>query len=327
MSYLSRLSHGFVRNSFAILLLAINSFSYADTPQFISIGTGGVTGVYYPAGGAICRLMNAGRKQHNIRCSTESTAGSIENINGIKNHEFEFGIAQSDWQFHAFNGSSTFQEKGPMPELRSVFALHSEPVTVIARDDSKIDNLTDFKGKRINIGNKGSGAHATWEIIENALDWKRSDLAFASELKSAVIAQALCDDDIDAFLWPVGHPSASTKEAIRSCASHLVNVKNPTIDNLIKENPYYRYAVIPANMYNNNEDIHTFGVSATVITHADTSDNVVYTLVKSVFDNLKKFKKLHPAFSNLKSHEMISGSLSAPLHPGAIKYYKERGWM
>ena len=299
----------------------------ASAEQFISIGTGGVTGVYYPTGGAICRLVNKMRKETGIRCSAESTGGSIYNINTIRSGELDFGIAQSDWQYHAYHGTSKFEEKGPFKELRAVFSVHPEPVTIIARDDSGIQNLPDLKGKRVNIGNPGSGTLGTWEVIEQTMGWQRSDLALAAQMKSSETGAALCDNKIDAYFWLVGHPSALTQETLASCPAHLVNAWTPEIEKLVADTPYYRKAVIPAGMYNNDEDITTFGVGATFVTRADVPEEVVYTVVKAVFDNFDQFKKLHPAFANLKPEEMIRDSLSAPLHPGAIKYYKERGWM
>ena len=295
--------------------------------QFISIGTGGVTGVYYPTGGAICRLVNKNRKEHGIRCSAESTGGSIYNINTIRAGELEFGVAQSDWQYHAFNGTSKFEEAGAFEGLRAVFSVHPEPVTVIASDASGINTLTDVKGMRLNIGNPGSGTRGTWEVIEEALGWERSDLKLAAEMKSAETGQAVCDGKIDAYFWLVGHPSALTQESLATCDAHLVHVEGEAVDKLVADNSYYRTATIPAGMYNNEEDIKTFGVGATFVTSADVPDDVVYVVVKAVFENFDDFKKLHPAFANLSEAEMISDSLSAPLHPGAEKYYKERGWL
>ena len=310
----------------AALAVALGSGTVA-AEQFISIGTGGVTGVYYPTGGAICRLVNKMRKETGIRCSAESTGGSVYNINTLRAGELEFGVAQSDWQYHAFRGTSKFEEQGAFEGLRAVFSVHPEPVTIIARDDSGISNITDLKGKRVNIGNVGSGTRGTWEVIEEAMGWERSDLRLASELKSAETGQAVCDNKIDAYFWLVGHPSALTQESLVTCATHLVPAVSPEIDKLVAERPYYRAATIPAGMYSNQEDIRTFGVGATFVSSTDVPDEVVYTVVKAVFDNFDQFKKLHPAFGNLKESEMITDSLSAPLHPGAAKYYQERGWM
>ncbi len=316
----------------AISTAALIIGTAATTPisaeqTFVSIGTGGVTGVYYPTGGAICRLVNKKRKEHGIRCSAESTGGSIYNINTIRAGELEFGVAQSDVQFHAYNGTSEFKDKGAFKGLRAVFSVHPEPVTILARDDSGVKNITDLKGKRVNIGNPGSGTRGTWEVIEETLGWKRSDLSLAAEMKSAETGAAMCDGNIDAYFWLVGHPSALTQESLASCASHLVHASSPEIDKLVADKPYYRTATIPAGMYNNEEDITTFGVGATFVTSEDVPDDVVYTIVKAVFENIDQFKKLHPAFANLKPEEMIKDSISAPLHEGAIVYYKEKGWM
>ncbi len=311
----------------AVILAASTGVTAAADQKFVSIGTGGVTGVYYPTGGAVCRLVNRTNKDHGIRCRAEATGGSIYNINTIRNGELGFGVAQSDWQYHAYHGTSKFKDKGPFKKLRAVFSVHAEPVTIIARDDSNIKNITDFKGKRVNIGNPGSGTLGTWDVIEKALGWKRADLKLAAQMKSAETAQAVCDGKIDAYFWLVGHPSALTQESIASCATHLVDATGPAIDKLVADNSYYRTAVIPAGMYNNKQDIKTFGVGATLVTSADISDKIVYTLVKSVFENFDQFRKLHPAFNHLKEAEMIKDGLSAPLHPGAVKYYKEKGWM
>ena len=311
----------------AALAAALGAGGAQAADRFISIGTGGVTGVYYPTGGAICRLVNKMRKETGIRCSAESTGGSIYNINTIRAGELEFGVAQSDWQYHAYHGTSKFEDKGKFEDLRAVFSVHPEPVTIIARDDSGVMNITDFKGKRVNIGNVGSGQRGTWEVIEEAMGWQRSDLKLASELKSAETGQAVCDNKIDVYFWLVGHPSALTQESLATCPTHLVNATGPAIDKLVADNAYYRTATIPAGMYNNEKDVMTFGVGATFVTSAKVPEKVVYTVVKAVFDNFDQFRKLHPAFANLKEREMISDSLSAPLHAGAAKYYKERGWM
>lgn len=295
--------------------------------KFITIGTGGVTGVYYPTGGAICRLVNTKRKQHGFRCSVESTDGSIDNINNIRAGELQFGIVQSDWQYHAYNGTSRFQSQGKFENLRAVFSVYPEVVTIVARNDSGVNNLSDIKGKRMNIGSPGSGARGTWEVIEQAFGWNRSDLKLASELKSDQTGQAMCDGKIDAYFWLVGHPSALTEESLENCDSHLVNATGPEIDKLIADHAYYVATELPANMYNNENAIKTFGAGATFVSSASVPEEIVYLLVKSVFENFGTFKQLHPAFANLQESAMISDSLSAPIHKGALKYYKERGWM
>ncbi|MCJ7872711.1 TAXI family TRAP transporter solute-binding subunit [Marinovum sp. 2_MG-2023] len=296
--------------------------------EFITIGTGGVTGVYYPTGGAICRLVNKGRRDHGVRCSVESTGGSVYNINTIREGELEFGVAQSDWQYHAYNGSSSFSDAGAFEGLRAVFSVHPEPFTVVARADSGIASFADLKGKRVNIGNPGSGQRGTMEVLMEAMGWSTDDFALATELKAAEQSAALCDNQIDAMVYTVGHPSGSIQEATTACDSVLVEVSGDAVAGLVNDNPFYSVATIPGGMYRGNDaDTTTFGVRATFVTSADVSEDVVYTLVSGVFENFDDFKSLHPAFANLTEAEMVSASLSAPLHDGAAKYYKEKGWI
>ena len=300
----------------------------AFAEEFITIGTGGVTGVYYPTGGAICRLVNKGRKEHGIRCSVESTGGSVYNIKTIRQGELEFGVAQSDWQYHAYNGTSKFEEDGAFEGLRAVFSVHPEPFTVVARADAGISSFEDLKGKRVNIGNPGSGQRGTMDVVLDAMGWSVDDFALASELKAAEQSAALCDNQIDAMIYTVGHPSGSIQEASTACDSVLVNVTGDAINKLIDDNSFYRTATIPGGMYRGSDnETNTFGVGATFVTSDAVSEEAVYAVVSSVFDNFEDFKKLHPAFANLKPEEMATAGLSAPLHPGAAKYYKEKGWI
>ncbi len=313
-------------SAIGLAVSTITMITTASADEFITIGTGGVTGVYYPTGGAICRLVNKGRKTHGIRCSVESTGGSVYNLNTIRAGELDMGVAQSDWQFHAYHGSSKFKKAGPNKNLRAVFSVHPEPFTVVARADSGIKTFKGLKRKRVNIGNPGSGQRGTMEVIMEALGWTKSTFALASELKPAEQSSALCDNKIDAIVYTVGHPSGSIKEATTSCDSVLVSVQGPEIDKLIKDYDYYRAAVIPGGMYRGNpNDTATFGVGATFVSSTNTPAKIVYQVVSAVFENFDSFKKLHPAFKVLKKREMIKDGLSAPLHDGALKYYKEVG--
>lgn len=298
----------------------------AAQQTFVSIGTGGVTGVYYPTGGAICRMMAKTRGDHGIRCAVESTGGSVYNVNAIRGGELEFGVAQSDVQFKAYNGTGSFADQGANPDLRSVFSIHPEPFTVVARADAGIANFEDLAGKRVNIGNPGSGQRDTMEVLMAAMGWTNETFALASELQAAEQSQALCDNNIDAMVYTVGHPSGSIQEATTACDAVLVNVTGAAVDQLVADNPYYRVATIPGGMYRGNDaDTPTFGVGATLVTSASVSDDVVYALVKSVFEDIDGFRGLHPAFANLDPKQMANDGLSAPLHPGAERYFREAG--
>ncbi|SEN81510.1 TAXI family TRAP transporter solute-binding subunit [Palleronia pelagia] len=296
----------------------------AQEETFITIGTGGVTGVYYPTGGAICRLVNRGRADHGIRCSVESTGGSVFNVNAIRQGELEFGVAQSDVQSQSYNGEGQFEEA--FEGLRAVFSVHPEPFTVVARAGAGIETFDDLEGKRVNIGNPGSGQRALMERLMAEKGWTTDDFALASELQAAEQSQALCDNNIDAMVYSVGHPSGSIQEATTACDSVLVEVAGPEVEKLVEENGYYRVATIPGGMYRgNDEDTQTFGVGATFVTSDAVSEDVVYEVVKAVFENIDQFRSLHPAFANLEPQQMANDGLSAPIHPGAARYYEEAG--
>ncbi|KDM92532.1 TAXI family TRAP transporter solute-binding subunit [Photobacterium galatheae] len=314
-------------------LLKVGAFSatvlasgLAQAQDFITIGTGSVTGVYYPTGGAICKLVNNERKTNGIRCSVESTGGSIYNVNTMRSGELDFGVVQSDWQYHGYNGTSEFKEMGPYKDMRAVFSLHTEPFNVIVRTDAGINNIEDLKGKRVNIGNPGSGDRATMEVVMKAMGWTKDDFKLAAELKGSERSQALCDNKIDAFVYVVGHPNGSIKEATTSCDAKLVSVTGPAIDKLVADNPYYAKSTVPGGMYRGTDnDVHSFGVAATLVTSTNVSDKVVYALTKAVFENFHVFTRLHPSFANLKKEDMVKAGISIPLHPGAEKYFKEVG--
>ncbi|WP_136253281.1 TAXI family TRAP transporter solute-binding subunit [Onishia niordana] len=294
--------------------------------RFITIGTGGQTGVYYVVGQSICRLVNR-LEDSDIKCNAPSTGGSVANINGIKSGELDMGVAQSDVQYQAYNGTGNF-DGDAYPELRAVFRVHGEPLTLLARADSGIETLDDLEGKRVNIGNPGSGQRNTMEEVMNAKGWTEDTFSLASQLDAAEQAAALADNNIDAMVYVVGHPNGSIQEATTTVDSKLIPLDGSAIEGLVEEYPYYSQVVIPGGLYKgNDEDVTTFGVAATFVTKASVDEDIIYQSVKAVFDNFDRFKRLHPAFANLKEEEMVTQGLSAPLHPGAARYYRERGWI
>ena len=298
----------------------------AEAFNFVSIGTGGVKGVYYPAGAGICQLINSTRTEHDIRCSAESTIGSVYNLKAIDDGKMEMAIVQSDWQYHAYHGTDKFAERGPSKDLRSVLSLHPEPFTVVARVDSGIDNFTDLKGKRVNIGNPGSGQRGTMEVVMAAFGWSQEDFAEVYELESGDQAQALCEDKFDAMVFTVGHPSDSIKEATSSCQTVLIDVDGPRIDKLIADNAYYIPATIPGGMYRGTKtEVATFGVGATLVVSSRVPEDVVYRITKIIIENLPLLRQQHPALRRLLKDHMVVDGLSAPLHPGALHYYQEVG--
>ena len=317
--------------AFAAALALTSSFAAAPVAaqqKFVTIGTGGVTGVYYAAGGAICRLVNFNRDEHGIRCSAESTGGSVYNLNTLRTGELDFGVAQSDWQFHAYNGTSSFENSGPNEKLRAVFSLHPEPFTVAVRPDAGIKEFDDLKGKRFNVGNPGSGTRASLDELLIAKGEDVSMFSLASELRADEHGAALCDNSIDGFFYGIGHPSANIQDPTTTCGAKLIPLTGEAIDKLVEERPYYAQVDIPGGMYTGNPDpIPSYGVLATFVATADVPEDVVYALVKAVFENFEDFKRLHPAFAHLEPEDMVVNGLSAPLHDGAARYYEEKGWL
>ncbi|MEM0947477.1 MAG: TAXI family TRAP transporter solute-binding subunit [Pseudomonadota bacterium] len=311
----------------AIAVAAVGGIAHADQ-TFITIGTGGVTGVYYPTGGAICRLVNKDRKVHGVRCSVESTGGSVYNTRTIREGELDFGVVQSDVQSAAMEAVRAFDGDEPYGDLRAVFSVHPEPMHVMVRADAGINSVSDMKGKRVNIGNPGSGTRVLAGVLMDAAGVTPDDFALAAELKSSEQSAALCDGKLDAAIWAAGLPNGSSMEATSTCDIKLLDLTSSGTDKVLAENSAYAAATIPGGLYPGNDgDVASWGPKATFVTDAGTPELVVYVLVKAVFDNFEDFKKLHPAFGRLTEEQMIKDGLSAPLHPGAVRYYKERGWM
>ena len=309
----------------AVALAASGGLAHAEQ-TFITIGTGGVTGVYYPTGGAICRLVNKDRKEHGVRCSVESTGGSVYNTRTIREGELDFGVVQSDVQSAAIEGVRAFENDEPYGNLRAVFSVHPEPMHVMVRADAGINSVADMKGKRINIGNPGSGTRVLAGVLMDAAGVTPDDFALAAELKSSEQSAALCDGKLDAAIWAAGLPNGSSMEATSTCAIKILDLTTSGTAKVLADNAAYAAATIPGGLYPGNEaDIASWGPKATFVTDASTPDKVVYVLVKAVFENFEDFKKLHPAFGRLTKEQMVKDGLSAPLHPGAKQYYKEAG--
>jgi len=298
----------------------------AARTKFVTIGTGGITGVYYPTGGAIARIVNKQKEKYNIRCTVESTGGSVFNVNAILAGDLEFGVVQSDRQYQAVNGLAEWESRGAQKKLRAVFSIHPESVTLIAANDTNINTIFDLKGKRVNIGNPGSGQRQnSIDALTNAgINFMRD--INAEQVKAAEAPGLLQDSRIDAFFYTVGHPSGAIKEATAGARkTHFVPIED--VDGLLKMYPYYAKSYIPIKMYpgaSNKNDVNTFGVKATLVTSADVPEDVVYAITREVFENFDTFIKLHPAYETLTRKSMLEG-LSAQIHPGAMKYYKEVG--
>lgn len=311
-----------------LILTALLSVNCAKQQiKFVTIGTGGVTGVYYPTGGAISRMINQKYKEYQIKATVESTGGSVYNINAILNGDLDFGIAQSDRQYQAYNGLAEWSDKGKQTDLRAVFSIHPESITLIVSEKSGINSLSDLKGKRINLGNPGSGQLQNSRDVLTAIGLNEKD--FNAEFVKAVEAPGLLQDErIDAFFYTVGHPNGNIKESTSGRIKvKIIPITGPEIEKMLEEFPYYAKSVIPKEFYPNSlneEDINTIGVKATFVTSVNVDEQIVYAMTKEVFENLEEFKTLHPAYKVLTKENMMKG-LSAPLHEGALKYFQEKG--
>jgi TRAP transporter TAXI family solute receptor len=309
----------------AVAFCPVADVSAATT--YVTIGTGGVTGVYYPTGGAIAKMVNQKRKEYNLRATVESTGGSVFNVNAISAGDLEFGVVQSDRQYQAYYGTADWEGK-PVKKLRAVFSVHPESVTIVANASKNIKTVADLKGKIVNIGNPGSGQRGNaMDLFEAAGINVDKDLQ-AEGMKAAESASMLQDGRIDAFFYTVGHPNGSVKEAVSGATKvNFVEVPAAVVQKLTDKFSYYADSEIPVDQYAgvvNTGNAPTFGVKATICTSADVADEIVYAITKEVFENFEDFKKLHPAFGTLTKASMLKG-MSAPIHPGALKYYQEAG--
>ena len=307
----------------ATALLAMLS-TPAAALDFVSIGTGAVDGLYYPAGRALCALVNRRAGPEGLRCSAEATSGSVYNLDALATSEEDFAIVQSDVQYDAFNGRGRWAGR-PMAQLRAVMSIYPEPVTLVASGASGIAGLDDLKGKRLNIGNPGSGTRATWETIEASLGWQREALRQATELRLAGAGSSLCEGRIDAFLALTGNPSALVARTLADCPAHLVDVGGPAIDRLVAERPYFTRVTIPAASYGLPRAVETFGGSATLVTSAAMPERIVHAITKAALEGIVQLVDAVPPMAGIGPAQLAGGTLTAPLHPGAERAFRERG--
>jgi len=310
----------------ALFLGATGLFVSSFAIEFITIGTGGVTGTYYPTGGAICRLANKMKKESGIRCSVESTGGSVYNVNAIGSGDLDFGMVQSDVAYQASRGEGKFEGKA-IPKLRSVMAIYPELLALVVRKDANINSIEDLKGKKINVGNPGSGNEATAMVIFDEYGIKKNDLALWGVLTAQECPMALKDNKIEGYFYMVGHPTANITDAANSTPINIVPIEGKKADDIVSKYPYYAKGYIPANTYSGvNENVNSIGVKALLVTSSDVSDKSVETILKAVLDNFDEFKEMHPAYKSVTKESLLEG-IAVPMHKGAEKYYKQIGLM
>ncbi len=298
---------------------------------FVTIGSGDFSGVYFPTGLIIAKMINNRRNVYGFRATVESTRGSVFNLNAIMAGYLEFGLAQSDIQYQAVMGLAEWEKEGPQADLRAVFSIHHESVCLVAAVDAGIYAITDLKGKKVNLGNPGSGQYQNSIDALQAVGLNPKSDIYAERVKAAEAPVLLQDKRIDAFFCTVGHPSEILQNATAGQRKvRFIPITGFGIDQIVADKNYYSQTTVPVAQFypgaENPVEVKTFGVIATLCTSSRIPDHVVYTITKELFENLAEFKRQHPAFVDLAKENMLKG-LTAPLHPGAIKYFKEVGLM
>ncbi len=293
----------------------------------IVIGTAPVSGVYFPAGGAVCRLVNKQQVETGLRCFVEATDGSAENLARLKSGDLDFALLQSDWQYHAYQGSGGGVSDQPFSELRAIFSMHPQTLTIVVARESEIRELKHLEGRRVNLGPSGSAVQAASELLVESLGWTGDAFGEVLELGGEEQVDALCAGLIDAFILPTTHPNGIVAAATEGCLARVIPVGGGPVDKLLLDWPFYARSTIPAGLYRGNpEEIRSFGLRATLVTTTNMPAEMVYKMVKAVFEQLDQLTRQHPALLGLTAKEMISSGQSAPLHEGALLYYKEMGW-
>ena len=312
----------------ALAIIASLLLTPKTESHFVAIGTGSPTGVYYQVGNALVKVLGETSDAHSIDLSVQTTDGSVYNINALISGDIQFGVAQSDRQYQAYNGLAEWEKNGPQTRLRAICSFHPEMVTLVAADESGIKTLADVKGKTVNIGNAGSGQRGNaMDIFRTAKIDPEADFK-AESLKAGESAGMLHDGRIDAFFYTVGHPNGAIQEAT-SGRRKVRFIPITGMEKLLAEAPYYAVAQIPADLYSNaantEKRVPTVGVMTTLLTSSDVPESVVKALTRAIFTKLATIQAHHPAFKELTPQDMLTRGLSAPFHRGALAYYKEAG--
>lgn len=314
------------------IMLAVSGSALAESasrtaakPTPLVIGTGAVTGIYYPTAGAVQRLVND--QNPGIRLAVQSTNGSISNLEALANGNLDFAIAQSDWAYYANKGGMPPFAQGNAG-LRAVLALHSELLAIVVKTDSNINDLDGLKGRKINLGPTGSGPRNLMTAIFQTLNWGVGEMGALLDLPFAEQANALCSGQVDAVVYLVPHPNAAVQDALSRCATKMLPLNNRAVDQLIANNPFYSKAAIPGNTYaGQTSDVATFGVRALLVTTSKLPDTVAYAVAKAAYGNAGQLTALHPSLARLTATDMKPTAFGLPLHPGVAKYLTEAGLM
>lgn len=310
----------------AVLALTARPSAAAGMDKFIALGTGSTSGTYFPVGKGICELINKGRAEHGVRCIAYSTGGSVYNIQAITSGELEMGITRSDLAYQSHDGSAGFTAIGPNKDLRAVATLYSMPIAILVRKDANITTFADLKGKRINIGNKGSGKRSVADLIFNIMEWTKDDFSETLEYPTKRMGQAFCDGELDILIEGLGNPAAFYEKMVGECDGKFIIVPGAVVDKIKRKFPYFSSLSIPGEMYTDTpKPIPTFGFKAMLVTRRGVHPDTVYQVARSIFGNFHKFQEKHPSLRLATPKKMANEGIFIPLHEGALRYYKEHG--
>lgn len=313
--------------SFAALatVLALVSAPAPAKEKFVSLGTSSQSGVYYPVAQGICGLVNGGRDEHLVRCLANTTGGSIYNIQAIATGELDFALTRAGLAYEAYKGIGEFETYGANPKLRSMSVLYSQPLSVIVKQDSDIKTFLDIPGKRINIGNLGSGKRELAEMLLDLMKWTAKDFAEVLELNTSRMGKAFCEGKVDVLIEAIGIPSKFLDEMINGCKGRFVDIPKNVVDAVRQQGPYYEPGIIPAKLYPiQKRDVQTFNVNVVLITSTDVSADTIYTITRTMFEKFPLLQKTHPVFASMTPQSMVEQGEYIPFHEGALRYYRER---
>jgi uncharacterized protein len=318
----------FVAVLLAMTAIALQACTVVQYRPDVAIGTARPGGVYFALGDSICRLFNLDLEKRGLRCAAYPSSGPVANVEALHDGRADIGIVQSDVLADALRGHGPFASRGAARTLRVLFTGQTEAFTIVARRQLDVRAAPELRGKRINLGSPGSGERVSMERVMAALGFAPTDFAETRELPLAGQHDAFCANALDAIVYTVRHPNGFVDDVVRTCGGILVEVSGPPIDALLATNPEYLRFVIPGDTYMSNPAaITTVGVRTAIITTTRLPENVAYEITKSVFENIDDFRRLHPDFATLLPRDMVPGGLIVPVHPGALRYYRERGWL
>ena len=310
-----------------LVLFSTYGCQSTDKGKFIAIGTSTKSGVYYPVAREICNLLNSGRETHLVRCLATESGGSIYNIPAIATGELDVALTRAGLAHKAFRGEEMFKAYGANSSLRLISILYSQPVSIIVKQESNIQKFNEVKGKRVNLGNLGSGKRGISELLLEVMNWSHSDFSEVYELNTSNMGKAFCSDKVDVLIEAIGMPSKFLDRMVNDCKGRFVDISDDVVELIRQKGPFYTPGIIPKKFYPTQEkDVRTFNVNVVLISSARVNDATIYELTKAIFGDVKKLKKIHQVFSNMMPRSMVDQAPSIPYHDGALRYFKEHGF-